>query len=148
MLATMAQLVCGSARGRTQITTSAGITVSTRSARRAIDGGLLEGTELVGRRAARKADLVPAVGAAVRLIVAGSGTGSGTDVSEQQPRREDTTVHLFQLPSRRAASVVRGTLEARAAAIRVPARAILGSLRKAMAVTGSTSPRPRSRHAP
>jgi hypothetical protein len=95
MLATMAQLVCGSARGRTQIATSASITVSTRSARRAIDGGLLEARELVGRRATRKADLVPTVGAAVRLIVAGSGTGAGTDVREQQPRREDTTVHLF-----------------------------------------------------
>src|SRR5271166_4372948 len=42
--------------------------------------GVLEGLELVGRRAARRANLVPKVGSAVNLVTAGSGTGSGNEV--------------------------------------------------------------------
>ncbi|HME72040.1 MAG TPA: hypothetical protein VKM54_19545 [Myxococcota bacterium] len=41
--------------------------------------------------------------------------------------------------------MVRGTLEARTAALPAP---VSGSLEKLVVVTRSTSPRPRSRHAP
>ncbi len=81
---------------------------------------VLEGRELAWRRAARKPDPVPTDGAAVGLVMAGSCTGSGNELGGQQPRPEDEALHLCERPSRRAASLVRGTLEARTAALRAP----------------------------
>ena len=60
---------------------------------------------------------MPTVGAAVGLVMAGSWTGSGNEVGGRQPRPEDEAAHLCEHPARRAASLVRGTLEARTAAL-------------------------------
>jgi hypothetical protein len=73
--------------------------------------GVLEGWRLACWRAARRADLVCPVGAAAGLGVAGSWTGSGQDVEEQQQRREDDAAHLCERRARRAADWVQGTIE-------------------------------------
>ncbi|HME73377.1 MAG TPA: hypothetical protein VKM54_26470 [Myxococcota bacterium] len=66
--------------------------------------GQLVGRELAGRSAVRRADLVHTLGMAVGLVMAGSWTGSGNEVSEQQLRPEDEAAHLCERRGRRAAS--------------------------------------------
>jgi|SRR5271157_1895889 len=51
------------------------------------------------------------VGAAAGLVMAGSWTGSGNEVGGPQPLPEDEATPLCRRPTRRAASLVRGTFE-------------------------------------
>jgi len=67
------------ARGRTQIATGTGITVSTRAHDVRSIEGTLDATGLAGRRAPRNADLVPTVGAAVGQVMTGSWTSPGNE---------------------------------------------------------------------
>ena len=92
--------------------------------------GVLEGLELVGRRAARRADLVPPRGAAESLVMAGSWKGSGHEVCGRQPRREDEGTHLCERLADAVQGLVRGTLEACAAALRSPFEARLWAARE------------------
>src|SRR5271157_561486 len=95
--------------------------------------GQVVGRELTRRRAARRADLVPTIGAAVGLVMAGSWTSSGNEVGGQQPRREDETAHPCEHRAGRAASLVRGTLEHAPGRIADPARAVSRVAREARA---------------
>ena len=80
--------------------------------------GVVEGRELVWRRAARRDDLVPTDGAAVRLITASSWTGSSNDLGEQPLRPENEAAHLREHLVDGLSGLVQGTLEACTAALR------------------------------
>lgn len=111
--------------------------------------GVLEGLESVGWRAARRADLVPkiasAVGLAWQVFVDGPRQGGGGAVDASYGRGRAS----LRATCRPGAGLGSG-LASRHALRRFThaARAVSGSLWEAMMVTGSTSPRPRSRHAP
>ena len=74
--------------------------------------GVLEGRELAWGTAPRRDDLVPAVGTAVDLGMAGSRTGSGDEVDDQQPRPEQEAAYLWRASCRRLWGLVQGALEA------------------------------------
>jgi len=98
--------------------------------------GVVAGQKLALRRAARRADLVPTVGKAVRLVMAGSWTGSGNELGERHARREDETAHLCRRPARREASLIPGNLEARTTAVRGPCEGRLRVAREARTEDG------------
>jgi hypothetical protein len=74
------------------------------------------------------------------LVMAGSWTGSGNELGEQQLRPEDEAAQLCERRGRRAASLVPGTLEACTAALRAPSEDRLGIARDNHGGDGSTWP--------
>ena len=102
--------------------------------------GVLEGRELAWRRAARGADLVPTIGAAVGLVMAGSWTGSGNEVGGRRPRPEDEATQPCERLADGLRGLARAVLEPRSAARRVLRGAAQPSLEKPTVATGSPRP--------
>ena len=75
--------------------------------------GQVVGRELTWPRAERWAALVPTVGAAVSLFMAGLWTGSGNEVGEKQSRPEDEAAHTCQPTANEQRAWCRTPLEAR-----------------------------------
>ncbi len=92
---------------------------------------------------------MPTVGAGVGLVVAGSWTGSRTELGEQQPHALKTRTSTSpSAVEERAASSVRGTLDLGTAALRCTLRApSQGSLAEPMRTRGLAWPRAQSGHA-
>jgi len=79
--------------------TSTSITVRTRSKRCAINRRRARRQEVGLTESSSQADLVPTVGAAVGRVLAGSWTGPGNEVREQQQRPEDEAERLRESPA-------------------------------------------------
>jgi len=96
---------------------------------RSIDS-VLEARELTRQRAACRADLVPTVGAAVGLVMAGSWTASGNKVREPQARGEDAAMTSASVLQDEQRGLMPGILERGPRRYPHPARAISGSIGK------------------
>jgi len=108
---------------------------------------VLEGRRLACWRAARRDDLVHTVGAAVGQVMAGSWTESGNAGARSVGTSGGRGRTAPRASCKTRSALGAGNLEVCTAALAEPCGVISGSLEKAMLVTRSTSPRPRSRRA-